>query len=190
MNLVSFSLLRQHQGQRLGLRRLDLNLVLALTFTCCVTLTTHSTALSLMISQGLGWMISMVLSDSHGVVISDSELLSSACWWHCFRLLFNALDRWCRLRPSSTCPSNGAKQPCRLAKAIGWERNLTLWKEEFSYNLKLWTTELNPWFFRLWVPPAIEGGTPECLGIEKDQWQFCRIVWKVFWLLFLSHMIH
>lgn len=75
MNLVSFSLLRQHQGQRLGIRRLGLNLVLALTLTCCVTLTTHSTALSLMISQGLSWMISKVLSDSHGIVISDSELL-------------------------------------------------------------------------------------------------------------------
>lgn len=80
MNIVSVSLLRQHQDQRLGIRALGLNLALALSRTRCVALTTHSTALSLILSQGLGWIISNVLSDPHGIVISDSESLSSA-WW-------------------------------------------------------------------------------------------------------------
>ena len=117
VNTVLYSLPWQHQDQRLSIRRLGLNLVLALTFTCYVVLTTPSTTLSYVILQVLGWMISLrsqltlmvlspvTLNHCHLFVAGTPSGSSSILWTGDV------------LGLPSTCPSNKARQPCRLAKA-------------------------------------------------------------------------
>lgn len=156
MNTVLFSLPWQHQDQGLSIRSLGLNLVLAPRFTCSVVLTTPSTALSFVMLQALGWMTSlrshltlMVLSP---VTLNYCHLLVAGTASGCSSILWTGDI----LGLPSTCPSNKARQPCRLAKPkqiILTGREVLLCKRK-NFNFKVMNHRTYPR-----IPEAVD---PRC----------------------------
>jgi len=112
-----FSLPWQHQDQGPSISRLAFNLVLALTLTCCVSDSSfHCPEPCYITSVGL---------DNLSKVLPDSQVLSAVILNYC-HLHVAGIASGCSsilwtgdiLGLPSTCPSNKARQPCRLAKAM------------------------------------------------------------------------
>ena len=93
-----FSLPWQHQDQGPSISRLAFNLVLALTLTCCVPDSSFHCPEPC--------YIAMILNYCHLHVAGIASGCSSILWTGDI------------LGLPSTCPSNKARQPCRLAKAM------------------------------------------------------------------------
>ena len=114
---VSFLLPQQHQDQGSSSSRLGFNLVLALTLTCCVSDNSlHCPEPCYIVSVGLD-NLSKVLPDSQvylAVILNYCHLHVAGIASGCSSILWTGDI----LGLPSTCPSNKARQPCRLTKAM------------------------------------------------------------------------